>query len=152
MNYIVQDQELVIQHWPGKGAWTYHLVIPNSRDIPGTWGHIKVSGTIDDYAFEGRNLAPRTNQDKMLSVNAAIRQHLGKQAGDTVRVTMYREAAPALSTEADIRACLDDAGVLPQFSARTVAEQQALLREVLAQLDEAGQERKILALIAALAG
>ena len=152
MNYIVQDQELVIQHWPGKGAWTYHLVIPNSRDIPGTWGHIKVSGTIDDYAFEGRNLAPRTNQDKMLSVNAAIRQHLGKQAGDTVRVTMYREAAPALSTEADIRACLDDAGVLPQFSARTVAEQQALLREVLAQLDEVGQEKKILALIAVLAG
>lgn len=49
MSYIVRDQELVLQHWPGKGAWTYHLIIPNSRDIPGTWGHIKVSGTIDDY-------------------------------------------------------------------------------------------------------
>lgn len=151
MNYIVQDQELVIQHWPGKGAWTYHLVIPNSCDIPGTWGHIKVSGTIDGYAFESRNLAPRTNQDKILSVNAAIRQHLGKQAGDTVRVTMYREAAPALGTEADIRACLDDAGVLAQFNARQVEEQQALLRDVLSQPDAASQEKSILALIATLA-
>ncbi|WP_217633894.1 DUF1905 domain-containing protein [Hymenobacter psychrophilus] len=75
MSYIVRDQELVLQHWPGKGAWTYHLIIPNSRDIPGTWGHIKVSGTIDDYTVESRNLASRKNQDKMLSVNAAIRQH-----------------------------------------------------------------------------
>lgn len=151
MNYIVQDQELVIQHWPGKGAWTYHLIIPNSRDIPGTWGHIKVSGTIDGYAFEARNLAPRTNQDKMLSVNAAIRQRLGKQAGDTVRVTMYRAEAPTLSTEADVRACLEDAGVLAQFNARPPDDQQALLRPVLAQPDEAGQEKKILALIATLA-
>ena len=150
MNYIVQDQELVIQHWPGKGAWTYYLVIPNSRDIPGAWGHIKVSGTIDDYAFEARNLAPRTNQDKMLSVNAAIRKHLGKQAGDTVRVTMYRDAAPALSTAADIRACLDDAGVLPQFSARSPGDQQTLLHGVLSQPDEASQEKKILVLIATL--
>jgi hypothetical protein len=150
VNYIVQDQELVIQHWPGKGAWTYHLVIPNSRDIPGAWGHIKVSGTIDDYAFESRNLAPRTNQDKMLSLNAAIRQHLGKQAGDTVRVTMYQEVAHALSTEADVRACLEDAGVLPQFSARPPDDQQALLHGVLSQPDEASQEKKILTLIATL--
>lgn len=67
MKYIVKDQEVVLQHWPGKGAWTYHLVIPNSRDLLGTWGHIKVSGTIDDYAVQERNLAPRKNEDKMLS-------------------------------------------------------------------------------------
>ncbi|HEX8328496.1 MAG TPA: DUF1905 domain-containing protein [Hymenobacter sp.] len=151
MNYIVQDEELVIQHWPGKGAWTYHLVIPNSRDIPGTWGHIKVSGTIDDYEFTSRNLAPLKNQDKMLSMNAAIRKHLGKQAGDKVRVTMYREVANAPSSaEADILACLEDAGVLAQFRARSIEEQQALLRDVLSQPDEASQEKRILAAIATL--
>jgi hypothetical protein len=150
MNYIVQDQELVIQYWPGKGAWTYHLVIPNSRDIPGTWGHIKVSGTIDDYVVHLRNLAPRKNEDKILSVNATIRQHLGKQAGDSVRVTLYQEAANLVSDEADVLACLEDAGVLTQFRARSVEDQQTILRDVLSQPDEASQEKKILATIATL--
>jgi len=150
MNYIVKDQELVIHYWPGKGAWTYHLVIPNSRDIPGSWGHIKVSGTIDDYAVQGRNLAPRKNEDKMLSINATIRQHLGKQAGDSVRVTLYQEAADLLSDEADVLACLEDADVLAQFHARSGEDQQTILRDVLAQPDEASQEKKILATIAAL--
>ncbi|MCR5890757.1 MULTISPECIES: DUF1905 domain-containing protein [Hymenobacter] len=150
MSYIVRDQELVLQHWPGKGAWTYHLIIPNSRDIPGTWGHIKVSGTIDDYTVESRNLAPRKNQDKMLSVNAAIRQHLGKQAGDTVRVTLYREPNPVLVREAAVLACLDDAGVLTSFNARNAKDRRALLHEVFSQPDATRQEKKILALIAML--
>lgn len=150
MKYIVKDQEIVIQHWLGKGAWTYHLVIPNSRDIPGTWGHIKVSGTIDDYAVQGRNLAPRKNEDKMLSINATIRQHLGKQAGDSVRVTLYQEAANLLSEEADVLACLEDANVLAQFRARSGEDRQTILRDVLAQPDEASQEKKLLATIAAL--
>lgn len=151
MNYIVQDEDLVIQHWPGKGAWTYHLVIPNSRDIPGTWGHIKVSGTIDGYAFQSRNLAPRKDQDKMLSVNAAFRQRLGKQGGDTVRVTMYQEVAKGFDGEADVLACLEDAGVVAQFRSCSVEEQQALLREVLSQPDEASQEKSVVAAIATLA-
>ena len=150
MSYIVQDQALVIQHWPGKGAWTYHLVIPNSRDIPGTWGAIKASGTIDDYVVEARNLAPRKNQDKLLSVNAAMRRHLGKQAGDTVRVTLYREAATGPSDEVGILACLEDAGVLEQFRAQSANDQQAILDGVLSQPAAAGQEKKILAAIAAL--
>lgn len=150
MDYIVKDQELVIQHWPGKGAWTYHLIIPNSRDIPGTWGHIKVSGTIDDYAFQSRNLAPRKNQDKLLSVNATIRQQLGKQAGEAVRVTLYREPTHELSTRADVLACLEDADVLALFQARTAADQQALLKDVLDQPSATSQEKRILALIASL--
>ncbi|TGE22647.1 DUF1905 domain-containing protein [Hymenobacter metallicola] len=150
MSYIVRDQELVLQHWPGKGAWTYHLIIPNSRDIPGTWGHIKVSGTIDDYTVESRNLAPRKNQDKMLSVNAAIRQHLGKQAGDTVHVTLYREPNPVLVREAEVLACLDDAGVLTSFNAWNAEDRRALLHEVFSQPDVTRQEKKILALIAML--
>jgi len=150
MNYIVKDQVVVIQHWPGKGAWTYHLVIPNSRDLPGTWGHLKVSGTLDDYAVQGRNLAPRKNEDKMLSLNATIRQHLGKQAGDSVRVTLYQEAANLLSEEADVLACLEEANVLAQFRARSGQDRQTILRDVLAQPDEASQEKKLLATIAAL--
>ena len=151
MNYIVKDQDLVIQHWPGKGAWTYHLLIPNSRDILGTWGNIKVSGTLDDYAFQSKNLAPIKSRDKLLAVNAGIRKQLGKQAGDTVRVTMYLEAPNALNQEADVLACFEDAAVLAQFQAQSPGEQQAILQQILAQPDAASQEKKILAAIAMLA-
>jgi len=150
MEYIVIDQELVIQHWPGKGAWTYHLVIPNSRDIPGTWGRLKVSGTMDGHAFQSRNLAPRKNQDKLLSVNAALRQQLGKQAGEAVRVTLYREPNHGLSTRADVLACLADADVLALFHARNADDQHLLLQAVVDQPDALSQEKKILALIASL--
>lgn len=150
MDYIVQDEEVVLTHWPGKGAWTYHLVIPNSRGIVGTWGNIKVSGTLDDYAFQSKNLAPVKSGDKILAVNAAVRKRLGKQAGDTVRVTMYREVATVPSAEADVLACLDDANVLAQFNAQSAAARETMLRDVLSQPTEASQEKKIMALIALL--
>jgi citrate lyase gamma subunit len=150
MDYIVKDQELAIQYWPGKGAWTYHLVIPNSRAIPGTWGHIKASGTMDGHAFQSRNLAPRKNQDKLLSVNATLRQQLGKQAGDTVRVTLYRAQSNGLSNQADVLACLEDAAVLALFHARNADEQHDLLQAVLDQPDAIRQEKSIVALIASL--
>nr|GEV52259.1 hypothetical protein [Tanacetum cinerariifolium] len=62
--------------------------------------------------------------DKILAVNAAVRKRLGKQAGDPIRVTMYREVASVPSAEADILACLDDAGVLAHFNARSTEEQR----------------------------
>ena len=43
MDYIIKDQKLELIYEYGKGAWTYHLRIPNSKDIDGKWGEIKVS-------------------------------------------------------------------------------------------------------------
>ena len=150
MDYIVHDQELVLEHHPGKGAWTYRLVIPHSQAIPGTWGHIKVSGTIDDYPIQSRNLAPTTGGLKILSVNAAIRRHTGKQAGDTVRVTLSLDANSRLLTAADVLSCLEDADVLQPFNALPTERRQALLQEILGQPDEARQERKLLACLRSL--
>jgi hypothetical protein len=53
-----QNKKLILQHVPGKGAWTYHLVIPRTKDIRGRWGFMKVSGIIDDYDFKDLNVAP----------------------------------------------------------------------------------------------
>ncbi len=49
MRYLVKDEKLVLKYAPGKGAWTYHIQIPNTKHIVGKWGSLKVSGTIDDY-------------------------------------------------------------------------------------------------------
>jgi hypothetical protein len=35
MEYIIKEEKLAIIHQPGKGAWTYHLRIPNTKNIEG---------------------------------------------------------------------------------------------------------------------
>jgi hypothetical protein len=49
MNYLVKDEQLPIPFNPGKGAWTYSIIIPDTKDLKGKWGDLKVSGCIDNY-------------------------------------------------------------------------------------------------------
>lgn len=42
MNYLIKEEKLELKYVPGKGAWTYHIIIPNTKDIKGKWGEIKV--------------------------------------------------------------------------------------------------------------
>jgi len=86
---LIDQQELILEYRKGFGAWTYHLRIPGTAEIEGRWGYMKVSGTIDDYEVKNLNLAPRKNEDKIISINRQIREAIGKGAGDTVRVTLY---------------------------------------------------------------
>lgn len=55
MEYLTKDEKLELKYQSGKGAWTYHLRIPNSKNISGKWGDIKVSGYIDNYEIVARN-------------------------------------------------------------------------------------------------
>jgi len=80
---------LVRQYRPNLGGWTYHLRLPGTKDIDGRWGYMKVSGTIDGYEIKGLNLAPRRNEDKLISINKKIRDAIGKKDGDEVMVTLY---------------------------------------------------------------
>jgi len=40
MDYLVKDEKLELKYEPGKGAWTYHLQIPNTKHIIGKWGSL----------------------------------------------------------------------------------------------------------------
>ncbi|WP_316840146.1 DUF1905 domain-containing protein [Pedobacter gandavensis] len=71
---LLKNKKLTLNYIPNHGAWTYNIVIPDSRDIKGKWGYIKVSGTIDGYEFKNMNLAPRKGLDMYMSVNAEIRK------------------------------------------------------------------------------
>jgi len=46
---IVDKQLLELKYKKGNGAWTYHLVIPDTAGIKGKWGKLKVSGLIDNF-------------------------------------------------------------------------------------------------------
>ena len=89
MEYLVKNQKLELKYEQDKGAWTYHIQIPNTRHIVGKWGSLKVSGTIDDYKIESINLAQIGSQDKIISINSRIRREINKSGGEIVNVTLH---------------------------------------------------------------
>jgi hypothetical protein len=147
MKELLKSKKLILQHVPGKGAWTYHLVIPDTKDIREKWGFMKVSGTIDGYEFKDLNLAPVNGEDKRISVNGEIRKAIGKGGGDEVVVTMYKTTDNRLTKEKEVEDCFKDADVYKKFTALSDGEQEHILKDVLGQHDEEGQEKKIVAQI-----
>ena len=147
MKTILKNEKLILRHEPGKGAWTYHLVIPGTKDIRGSWGEMKVSGTIDGYEFKDLNLAPVTDADKMISVNGTIRKAINKSGGDEVIVTMYKNSDNKLSSKDQLLDCFDDAGLIKEFKALPNDEQKEITDMILSQPNESRQEQKIVAAI-----
>ena len=151
MKQLLKNKKLTLQYAPGKGAWTYHLVIPGTKDIPGKWGFMKVSGTIDGYEIKDLNLAPLTGKDKRISVNGDIRKAIGKGGGDEVVVTLYKTSDNRLLHEKEVSDCFKDADVYSKFKALPGEEKEQIIQDILSQQTEESQEKKIEAHVTKLA-
>ena len=152
MNFIVENEKLEIQYIPGNGAWTYQLIIPNTKDIKGKWGDLKVSGKIDDYQIENKNLAPLKNSDKKMSLNSEIRNFIGKSGGDFVNVTLYlvnQKIENAHENEM-IFECFKDAEVLNIFKKLEIEEQKEIIENINSVATENQKVEKIVKFIAKL--
>ena len=130
MNYIVENEKLILQYIRGNGAWTYQLIIPNTKDIKGKWGDLKVSGTIDGYEIKNKNLGPLKTSDKEMSINSEIRNAINKDGGDTVIVTLYLENQTEKNDSSEILECFNDAQVLNIFKRLDKIEQTDILNEI----------------------
>lgn len=144
MQYLIKDEKLELKYQPGKGAWTYHLRIPNSAAIEGKWGDIKVSGFIDNFKLEARNLAPIKGEDKMLSINAEIRKAIDKKGGDMVTVTLYLLAKKEGITEGELLETFKESDVLKAFKKLKVIEKKEILDSIIAQKNEEKQVKLII--------
>ena len=144
MEYLVKDEKLELKYEPGKGAWTYHIQIPNTRHIDGKWGSMKVSGTIDNYTIESINLAKLGDEDKLISINANIRKAINKSGGDTVNVTLYLLTSKEQITEKEVLETFKDSGVLKSFKQLTEDEQNEIIGKITSLKSEDKQVKVIL--------
>lgn len=144
MNYLIKNKRLKLKYEPGKGAWTYHIEIPNTGHIIGKWGSLKVSGFIDDYELKSKNLFTiKAGQDKLLSINEEIRNSINKSGGDTVVVTLYLLAAEETITENKILEIFKESGVLNRFKKLNKDEKAEILRNILSKTSEEKQIKMI---------
>jgi Domain of unknown function (DUF1905) len=143
LEYIIKDEKLELKYQSGKGAWTYHLRIPNSKSIEGKWGDIKVSGFIDNFKIEAKNLAPIKGEDKMLSINSEIRKAINKKGGDTVTVTLYLLSKKVSITKNQILETFKESNVLKAFKKLNEVEKNEILDSIISQRNEEKQIKVI---------
>lgn len=150
MNFIIENERLEIIYTPGNGAWTYQLIIPNTKNIKGKWGDLKVSGTIDSFEIKNKNLGPMKNSDKKMALNSEIRNSIGKGAGDFVNVTLYLENQNKEKTNENdmIFECFKDAEVLNIFNKLTIEEQNEIIQSINSTATENQKVEKIVKFIA----
>jgi hypothetical protein len=143
MEYLVKDEKLELKYQPGKGAWTYHLQIPNTKHIKGKWGSLKVSGYIDDYQLDSKNLFSISGQDKLISVNNTIRKAINKSGGDFVTVTLYLLNSKEQITGKEILETFNESGVLNAFMKLPEDKRNEILGGIISQKTEEKQIRSI---------
>lgn len=144
MEYIIKDEKLELIYEHGKGAWTYHLRIPNSKNIEGKWGEIVVSGFIDNFEIRRRQLAPIKGEDKMLSINVEIRKAINKKGGDIVTVSLYLLKKKEGITEKQILETFKESEVLEAYKKLNESEKKEILESIISQKVEEKQIKTII--------
>lgn len=85
------DNIYLLQKFQGSGGWTYAEVPEIIPDKKKAFGMVRVRGFIDGYEIKQYNVMPHGNGNLFLPVKAAIRKAIGKQAGDTVHIILWKD-------------------------------------------------------------
>ncbi|MBO9732128.1 MAG: DUF1905 domain-containing protein [Chitinophaga sp.] len=125
------DAEVLLERFNGKGGWTF-IRLPNLPKSQGYFGMRKVRGFIDQYELPPCNLMPIKNGVMMLPVNATIRKHIKKEAGQQVKLLLYSLDPVQEIIPADFLECLqDEPDALRNFNALPRAEQTRCLQWIM---------------------
>ena len=124
----ILNADVTLERFPGKGGWTYAPLPATISAAKTYFNTMPVSGQIDDYVLEKAHLMAMGKGRLFLPVKASIRHQLGKQAGDVVRLVLFRadEDAPLAVSEDDFRECLAEVpGALAAYERLSPAQRQA---------------------------
>jgi len=91
MDTPLVDKEYLLERFPAKGGWTYISLPEIEKDKNAPFGIVKVSGTIVGVEIKQYSLMPYGNGSLLMAVKAEIRKKIGKEEGDYVKVTLYRD-------------------------------------------------------------
>lgn len=101
------NKEYLLEKFPGKGGWTFAVIPEIIQDKKAPFGWVKVRGSIDDYEFKNYKLMPMGNGKLFLPLKAAVRKQIKKEAGDYVKVILYKDDSP-IEIPDELVLCLKD--------------------------------------------
>lgn len=142
-----------LERFPGKGGWTYAALPGVMQDKSNPFGWVKVRGTIDDHELEHYKLMPMGNGRLFLPVKAAIRKKIRKNAGDQVRIVLYRDDTP-LEIPEELIECFQNepAVLLRRFNALTEGQRKTWFDHIYDARTEETKARRIAELMEFLEG
>lgn len=136
------DNDYLLFTTEGKCAWAF-AEIPEIAMPKTSFGMLKVKGKIDDYEFSNTHLMPIGNGHVGLAVKSQIRKKINKQAGDTVRITLYEDNTPLIIPEELLVCMADEPGVREKFEKYTRGQQKAFVDWINSAKSEQTQAERI---------
>ena len=145
------DKDYLLEKFPGMGGWTYTLITEIQPDKHSPFGWVKVRGSIDGYGISKFRLMPAHagSGQLLLSVNAAVRKKIKKQAGDSVHIILYPDNDPVDIPEELLLCLQDDSEAWEFFQSLTDDEQENYVKWIyVAKTDQTKVDRIAKALVA----
>jgi hypothetical protein len=136
------NKEYLLEKFPGKGGWTFAVIPEILQDKKAPFGWVTVRGSIDDYEFKNYKLMPMGNGKLFLPLKVAVRKKIKKEAGDYVKVILYKDDSP-LEIPNELELCLkDEPQAYESFINLTNGQQKAFIEWIYsAKKDETKVER-----------
>lgn len=143
MEKPLTDDEYTLEKFQSNGGWTYAVIHEVKPDKSRPFGMVKVKGTIDHYAFQGMNLQPMGQGRLMLPVNATIRRKIKKEAGDTVRIILFKDDVPPQLPEELLLGLQDIPGAMECFRELKEMDQNIFINYITTAKKEETRIRRI---------
>lgn len=96
-----------MEKYPGKGGWTYIVIAEIPITARQRGGFVRVKGLVDDVEINGYNLFPMKDGRMFFPIKADIRKKIKKEAGDSIKVVLYRDVEPT-HIPGELLECLRD--------------------------------------------
>ncbi|WP_300604194.1 YdeI/OmpD-associated family protein [Niabella sp.] len=137
----------LLKRIPGKGGWTYAEIPEIAPDKQAPFGWVRVKGSVDGMAFQHYRLQPMGNGRLFFPLKAEIRKKIKKEAGDFVKLILYKDDTPLTIPEELIECMKDVPGSYEKFLQLSEGKQQQWISWVYTPKTAIVKAKRILSMI-----